>query len=181
MTRILVLLASLLLPAFSQASPAQLLKELQASTWVAEGPQQPQRVAYLFTDMACPYCARLWQQMQPLLQDPANTLQVRSIIVGLINPQTSFTQGAAVLAADDPADALARHENHYRQGGIAPLEPVPAAQRQAIVANTRLMMSLGLSGTPTLIFQDRQHHWRVARGLVDVRDLRDAVFQLDAQ
>ena len=42
------------------ASMDSLLARLENSSWVAEGPAKPQRVAYVFTDMACPYCAQLW-------------------------------------------------------------------------------------------------------------------------
>ena len=110
--KILPLLFTLFLPLSALGEAADmdsLLKRLESSTWVAEGADSPQRVAYVFTDMACPYCAELWENMQPLVQDPANTLQVRHIIVGLIHPKRSFTQGGAILAAPDPAAALAEH------------------------------------------------------------------------
>ena len=175
-------LLGLLLPLATQASEAtmdSLLAKLEASHWVAEGPQQPERVAYVFTDMACPYCATLWQSMQPMVNDPANTLQVRHIIVGLIHPKRSFTQGAAVLAAINPAVALARHESQFKQGGIPPLEPVPAAVRSQIHNNTGLMIGLGLGATPTLVFQDPEGRWRVAPGVLGDEDLREAVFQIN--
>ncbi len=175
------LFLALLLPLATQANEAtmeSLLAKLEASHWVAEGPQHPKRVAYVFTDMACPYCATLWENMQPMVNDPANTLQVRHIIVGLIHPKRSFTQGAAVLAAANPTDALARHERLFKQGGISPLEPVPTAVRSQIHNNTGLMIGLGLGATPTLVFQDSQGQWRVAPGVLGEEALREAVFQL---
>mgnify|MGYP000344652842 CR=1 FL=1 len=179
--KMLTLLLSLLLPLSALGQPADmdsLLARLESSSWVAEGAKAPQRVAYVFTDMACPYCATLWENMQPMVNDPANTLQVRHIIVGLIHPKRSFTQGAAVLAAANPADALARHERQFKQGGISPLEPVPAAVRSQIHNNTGLMIGLGLGATPTLVFQDSQGQWRVAPGVLGEEALREAVFQL---
>lgn len=176
------LLLTLLLPLISQAngpSMDSLLAKLDASTWVAEGAQEPTRVAYLFTDMACPYCARLWENMQPLINDEDNVLQVRHIIVGLINPKRSFTQGGAVLAAPDPVAALAEHEEHFDDGGIRPLERVPDAIRSQIQNNTALMIGLGLQGTPALIFQDSEGRWRVAPGVIGEAALREEVFQLD--
>ncbi|PNE03882.1 thiol:disulfide interchange protein DsbG [Alcanivorax sp. MD8A] len=161
------------------ASMDSLLARLENSSWVAEGPAKPQRVAYVFTDMACPYCAQLWENMQPLVTDPANKLQVRHIIVGMINPKRSFSQGGAVLAADNPAAALALHESRFEAGGIEPLLPVPAAIRSQIHNNTGLMIGLGLGGTPTLVFEDRQGQWRVAPGVVKPDALRDEVFQLE--
>ena len=173
-----LLLAPLLAQAEETANIVTLLDKLEASHWVAEGAEPPERVAYVFTDMACPYCAELWENMQPMIQNPANTLQVRHIIVGLINPKRSFTQGAAVLAAANPADALARHESQFKQGGIRPLEPVPPAVRSQIHNNTGLMIGLGLQGTPALIFEDPTGQWRVAPGVLGEEALREAVFQL---
>lgn len=80
--KMLILLLSLLLPLSAVGEPADmdsLLARLESSSWVAEGAESPQRVAYVFTDMACPYCARLWENMQPLVNHPDNTLQVRPV------------------------------------------------------------------------------------------------------
>ncbi len=182
MTPARLLLMLLLLPLLAQASSEPdmdaLLERLEASQWVAEGPKKPERVAYLFTDMACPYCASLWQNMQPMVNDPDNTLQVRHIIVGLIHPKRSFTQGAAVLAARNPADALARHETQFQQGGIRPLEPVPPAVRSQIHSNTGLMITLGLRGTPTLFYPGRSGKWYSASGVISEGELREKVFRL---
>ena len=180
----LTLLLSLLLPLCAlgeQADMDSLLARLESSSWVAEGAEKPQRVAYVFTDMACPYCAELWENMQPLVNDPANTLQVRHIIVGLIHPKRSFTQGGAILAAPDPAAALAEHEGHFDNGGIRPLDPVPDAIRSRIHNNTALMIGLGLQGTPALVFEDTQGRWRVAPGVVGEEALRAEVFQISEQ
>jgi len=176
-----LLLAPMAAQAGDKAEPSMdsLLAKLEASSWVAEGAREPKRIAYVFTDMACPYCARLWENMQPMIEDEDNVLQVRHIIVGLINPKRSFTQGGAVLAAPDPAAALAEHEAHYDDGGIRPLQRVPDAIRSQIQSNTGLMIGLGLQGTPALIFQDSQGRWRVAPGVIGEADLRQEVFQLD--
>ena len=182
MTPVRLLLALLIMPllAGAQSTPSQdaLIARLESSHWVAEGPKHPERVIYVFTDMACPYCARLWENLQPMVNDPDNTVQVRHIIVGLIHPKRSFTQGAAVMTAINPADALARHEGQFRQGGIRPLEPVPPTVRSEIHHNTGLMASLGLRGTPTLFYQGRSGKWYSASGVISERDLREKVFRL---
>ena len=182
--KLLTLLLSLLLPLSAvgaQTDMDSLLARLESSSWVAEGAKAPQRVAYVFTDMACPYCAQLWENMQPLVNHPDNTLQVRHIIVGLIHPKRSFTQGGAILAAPDPAAALAEHEGHYDDGGIRPLERVPDAIRSQIHNNTALMIGLGLQGTPALVFEDSQGRWRLAPGVVGEEALRAEVFQISEQ
>lgn len=182
--KLLALLLTMLLPLSAlgeQADMDSLLARLESSSWVAEGAEEPQRVAYVFTDMACPYCAVLWENMQPLVNDPDNTLQVRHIIVGMIHPKRSFTQGGAILAAPDPAAALAEHEGHFDDGGIRPLERVPDAIRSQIHNNTALMIGLGLQGTPALVFEDTQGRWRVAPGVVGEEALREEVFQISEQ
>jgi thiol:disulfide interchange protein DsbG len=73
---------------------------------------------------------------------------------------------------------LAEHEEYYDDGGIRPLERVPDAIRSQIQSNTALMIGLGLQGTPTLIFQDKEGRWRVAPGMIGEADLRQQVFQL---
>ena len=179
--RMLTLLVTMLLPLSAvgeQADMDSLLARLESSRWVAEGAEDPQRVAYVFTDMACPYCAELWENMQPLIQHPDNSLQVRHIIVGMIHPKRSFPQGGAILAAADPAAALAEHEGHFDDGGIRPLERVPDAIRSQIHNNTGLMISLGLQGTPTLIYQGRSGKWHSASGVIGKEDLRKKVFRL---
>lgn len=182
MKRLCLLFSVLVLAVGVQAEEGgmdALIDKLEQSTWIAQGPSSPARKAYLFTDMACPYCAKLSENMAPLVKDPNNRLQIRHIVVGLIDPERSFTQGAAVLAADQPARALAKHEKRFDQGGIEPLATVPPELREKIQENTALMIGLGLSGTPTLVFQDRQNRWRVAQGVVSGQALRESVFQLD--
>ncbi|QJX02566.1 hypothetical protein HML84_13860 [Alcanivorax sp. IO_7] len=43
----------------------QIFEVLSRSHWVAEGPANPERVVYTFTDMKCPYCTRQWRDMRP--------------------------------------------------------------------------------------------------------------------
>ena len=103
------LLMALTAALFSPPASAQISEEqarqvrslLADSHWVAEGPENPERVAYMFTDMECPYCARQWEAMRPFINDADNVTQVRHVIVGILKPQ-SHAKGAAVLAADDP-------------------------------------------------------------------------------
>ena len=97
------LLMALTAALFSPPASAQISEEqarqvrslLADSHWVAEGPENPERVAYMFTDMECPYCARQWQAMRPFINDADNVTQVRHVIVGILKPQ-SHAKGAAV-------------------------------------------------------------------------------------
>ena len=72
--------ALLSLPAAAQVSEEQarqVLSLLEDSHWVAEGPEDPERVAYMFTDMECPYCARQWHCLLYTSPSPRDKRQSR--------------------------------------------------------------------------------------------------------
>ncbi|KAF0808368.1 thiol:disulfide interchange protein DsbG [Alcanivorax xiamenensis] len=149
---------------------------LEKSHWVAEGADDPERVVYMFTDMECPYCASQWQMIRPFLQSADNDVQVRHIIVALIKP-TSLGKGAAVLNAKDPQAALNTAQGDFDQGGIEPLQDIPAEVENALQANTILMMQLGLRGTPATLFLDPNGRLQAAPGLMNEDALATYVFQ----
>ena len=174
--------ALLSLPAAAQISEEQarqVLSLLEDSHWVAEGPEDPERVAYMFTDMECPYCARQWQAMRPFINDPDNVTQVRHIIVGILKPQ-SHAKGAAVLAADDPLAALEKGQREFDSGGLAPLQDIPKDISRALGENRLLMQQLGIRGTPATIFTDTQGQLQFAPGLMSESLLATYLFQMEA-
>ena len=151
----------------------QIFEVLSRSHWVAEGPANPDRVVYTFTDMKCPYCTRQWRDMRPLLDDPDNRTQVRHVIVAVLRPG-SYPEGAAVLAADDPAAALAKGQEQ----GLAPLDPVPEAVGRKLRENNALMREFGIRGTPATIFRDPDGKLQFAPGVLQPETLRKLVFQI---
>ena len=154
----------------------QIFEVLSRSHWVAEGPENPDRVVYTFTDMKCPYCKRQWRDMRPLLDDPDNRTQVRHVIVAVLRPG-SYGEGAAVLAAEDPAQALA--ESQSQNQGLEPLDPVPEEIGQQLRENNALMQEFGIRGTPATIFRDPNGKLQFAPGVVQPETLRKLVFQID--
>ncbi len=173
--------ALLSLPAAAQISEEQarqVISLLEDSHWVAEGPEEPERVAYTFTDMECPYCARQWQAMRPFINDADNVTQVRHVIVGILKPQ-SHAKGAAVLAADDPLAALEKAQRDFDSGGLAPLQDIPEDISRALGENRRLMQQLGIRGTPATIFTDTQGQLQFAPGLMGESLLATYLFQMD--
>jgi thiol:disulfide interchange protein DsbG len=105
------------------------------------------RTVSVFFDPQCPHCAVLWEQAKPL----KSQAKFVWIPVGLINP-ASTSQGAAILAAADPAAAMDAHEASMTQktGGITAtgnLDPFKAA----VEANTKLMNRFQFQGVPTLV------------------------------
>lgn len=128
-------------------------KELEKSTWVRDGKSSASRVVYVFTDPNCPYCNKFWNDYQPWMA--SGKVQVRHIMVGILGP-TSPGKAAAILAAKNAPAALAQHEKNHAQGGIKPLEQIPAKVRAQLDANAKLMQQLGSSATPTVLYKDER-------------------------
>lgn len=148
-------------------------RALGGSGWIATGAQRPGRIVYAFIDPNCPYCHRLWEQARPYL---GQGIQVRYVPVGIIAPQ-SFGQAARLLAAADPAAALAEHMRRAADGGLEPLQPVPPAVRRQLEANAQLLARLGQSITPTLFYRNRSGRVERIIGLPDEKALADVVFR----
>jgi thiol:disulfide interchange protein DsbG len=105
------------------------------------------RTVYVFFDSQCPHCAELWKTARPL----KSQAKFVWIPVGLLNP-TSVLQGAALLAAPDPASAMDAHEASMAEhkGGITASGNLDA-QKAAVEANTKLMNRFQFQGVPTIV------------------------------
>lgn len=118
-------------------------------------------VAYVFFDPQCPHCGHLWNASLPLQKK----VRFVWIPVGLINP-TSSAQGATLLSAADPAQAMTEHETSLlaKQGGIGASAGVTDEIKQAVAANTELFNNLGLEGVPFTIVKNVRTGQPVTRG-----------------
>jgi thiol:disulfide interchange protein DsbG len=103
---------------------------------------------YVLFDPQCPHCARLWNAALPL----QNTTQFVWMPVSLLGPK-SLPQGAALLQAPDPVQAMTRHEQSLLagQGGMSASASVPDAVSAAIKTNTRLLNQLGAQSVPFIV------------------------------
>lgn len=146
-------------------------KTLGEATWVAEGAKRPKHIVYVFTDTECPYCHRLWEAVAPRLEK--NGVQVRNVMVAVIAPQ-SEGRAAAVLNADDPTATLLQHERNFGNSPVKPLATVPDAIARKLGFNNALMDTLGVGGTPAVIYQDKGRV-RIVQG-VPQEDELDAIF-----
>lgn len=142
---------------------------LEKATWVAEGSPSAKRVVYVFTDPECGYCKKFWHASQPYLGKDA---QLRHIIVGVIKP-SSMNKAAGILAAPDPARALADHELSGSKG----LTEIPPTVERKIQANNALMEQLGISATPAVYYKDKQGKVRRVLGIPDPEMLSGDIFQ----
>lgn len=153
-------------PVIEQAiQPADLQSawpQLEQSNWVADGDDDAPRTIYMFTDPNCPYCHKFYEIARPWVE--AGKVQLRHIPVGILKP-SSTTKAAAILGAKDPSAALRKHENNYRRGGIEPMKDVPDELQRKIAANNLLMSSLGIQGTPGLVYRTEDDRIAIKQGV----------------
>jgi thiol:disulfide interchange protein DsbG len=111
------------------------------------------QVVYVLFDPQCPHCAHLWEAAQPLMA----RVRFVWIPVAFLGPR-SLPQGAAILQAPAPAEAMAAHERSLLEGGggTSASASVPDEIRQAIEANTRLLAELGADAVPFIVTRHRQ-------------------------
>lgn len=103
---------------------------------------------YVLFDPQCPHCARLWESSQPLL----GKVKFIWVPVAIINAK-SAPQGAALLTAASPKDAMAKHETLLlsNQGGLAAAAQVPDEVMNSIKRNTLLFNRLGAESVPFIV------------------------------
>jgi len=116
---------------------------------------------YVIFDAQCPHCARLWEASVPLHKKAKFVW----IPVGLLNAASS-SQGAALLSAADPAQAMADHEKSMLagQGGISASASTTPAMEAALKSNTRLFNNLSLESVPFTITRNARTGMTVSRG-----------------
>jgi len=103
---------------------------------------------YVLFDPQCPHCARLWEASQPLL----GKVKFIWVPVAMLNAK-SAPQGAALLTAASPKDAMAEHETLLlsNQGGISASAQVPDEVMNSIKRNTVLFNRLGAESVPFVV------------------------------
>ena len=136
-------------------------KQLEKSTWIADGNKNAPRVIYTFTDPNCPYCNKFWNDARPWIK--SGKVQLRHVMVAILTP-TSPGKAAALLAAKDPQAALTQHEQQHAKGGVKPLSQVPEKIRAQLEANQKLMQQLGSSATPTIFYKDASGNLQKMQG-----------------
>ncbi len=103
---------------------------------------------YVLFDPQCPHCARLWEASEPLL----GKVKFIWVPVAILNAK-SAPQGAALLTAPNPKDAMAEHETLLlsNQGGISASAQVPDDVLNSIKRNTVLFSRLGAESVPFIV------------------------------
>lgn len=121
-------------------------------------------VLYASFDPECPHCARYYQNTRELLDE----FTIRWVPVAQMAP-SSLDQAAALVEADNPAEALARLE----AGDLSTGEVSDEAKR-TIRENTSMLQGAGLRATPITVFEDADGEPRVMRGAADAQRLHSA-------
>jgi len=132
-----------------------LYKDLGKASFAVEGKSKnPKSTLYVFFDPNCPYCQMAWKALQPYEKVG---LQVRWLPVAYLRP-SSQTKAAAILEASDKGAAFRDtmqnlgHGKETPAAGAASIKPKTAAKIQK---NSELMRKFGMTGTPGIIWKDK--------------------------
>jgi thiol:disulfide interchange protein DsbG len=119
----------------------------------AVGTMMSAQPVYVLFDPQCPHCGRLWQASLPLHG------KVKFVWLPIsFNAGKSLPQGAALLSAANPTEAMTAHEQSLLAGtgGMAASADVPDDLKQAINNNTQLLNQLGVDSVPFLLGKHRK-------------------------
>jgi thiol:disulfide interchange protein DsbG len=114
----------------------------------AAGALMSANTVYVLFDPQCPHCSHLWEQSLPLHKK----VKFVWMPVAFINAK-SAPQGAALLTADNPVEAMTAHEASILagSGGTSASSSVPDEIAAAIKKNTELFNSMGVESVPYIV------------------------------
>ncbi|OYT90805.1 MAG: thiol:disulfide interchange protein [Burkholderiales bacterium PBB3] len=103
---------------------------------------------YVLFDPQCPHCGHLWQVAQPLLK----RTKFVWVPINMLGPK-SLPQGAALLTAANPVEAMTAHETSLLAGtgGMSAPSSIPDDIEQAIKANTKVFNAVKGESVPMII------------------------------
>jgi thiol:disulfide interchange protein DsbG len=142
------------------ATPASKVVQAQAYDTVAAtgkgftvGSMMSANTVYVLFDPQCPHCGHLWEASVPLHAK----VKFVWMPVAFINGK-SAPQGAALLGAANPTEAMAAHEKLILsgQGGMSASADIPAEVEQAIKKNTALFNSMGVDSVPFIVAKNQR-------------------------
>ncbi len=144
---------------------AALFQSLEKSAYVVEGTaRNPKSVIYAFVDANCPFCHYTWKALQSYQKAG---LQVRWIPVATLGP-TSMPKAIEVMAATDKTAAFRKMEENYGKAWQESVRFTEAAKPDVagkIHKNGELMEAFGITGTPGIVWKDRQGKVNIKAGM----------------
>jgi thiol:disulfide interchange protein DsbG len=114
----------------------------------AVGSMMSSRTVYVIFDTQCPHCGHLWEQSLPLHK----SVKFVWMPVAFINAK-SAPQGAALLTAANPLEAMTAHEASILagSGGTSASSSIADDIAAAIKKNTELFNSMGVESVPYIV------------------------------
>jgi thiol:disulfide interchange protein DsbG len=114
----------------------------------AAGQTLSANAVYVLFDPQCPHCARLWEASMPL----HGKVKFVWLPVAIMNAK-SAPQGAAIMTATNPVQAMAAHETSLLAGtgGTAASASIAPDVLAAIKTNTGLLERLGATSVPYIV------------------------------
>lgn len=134
-------------------APAQSLEAIaKEGRGFTVGSMMTANTVFVLFDPQCPHCGHLWQQSLPLHKK----VKFVWIPVAFINAK-STPQGAALMAAANPTEAMNAHEASILAGtgGTAASSSVPDDLSQAIKNNTALFNRMGVESVPYIVAKNQ--------------------------
>lgn len=149
-------------PPAAQTKPAQPYEAVAAQgKGFTVGALMAANTVYVLFDPQCPHCGHLWEASLPL----HGKAKFVWIPVAIMNSK-SAPQGAVLLTATNPTEAMSAHEKSILagSGGTSASASIPAEIEQAIKANTALFTSLGADSVPYILAKNAKTGQVVTRG-----------------
>lgn len=130
-------------PRLAQAR-VQAIETFGEDNMVVFAPDKPKHTVTVFTDLDCPYCQRLHQQMEAY---HAKGIALRYVLFPRSSVGApSYTKAVSVWCAEDRHDALTRAKAGAQVEAKSCANPVEQGMQ--------LGRLLGVNGTPTLVTED---------------------------
>ena len=144
-------------------------KKMEAASWLQEGKKEAPIILYVFADPFCPYCLQFWQQARPWVE--SGKVQIRTLLVGVIKPESPAT-AAAILATQDPAKTWRDYEQSVGKMPIKLPAHLSPEKMKIVSENQQLMDELGANATPAIYYMNKDNMLQQVVGLPEADKLQ---------
>ncbi len=136
-------------------------------TYIQQGENTAPHQAYILFDPNCIYCHRLFQLVQPAIQQ--GTLAVRWIPVAFLK-DTSAGRAYAILSSPSPLAMLLQNESNFNEsteeGGAPPLNSPSVKVQQQLKNNMAFLTETQLTATPAILYKSKAGIANIIPGMV---------------
>ncbi len=136
-------------------------------TYIQQGSNTAAHQAYILFDPNCIYCHRLFQALQPAIQQ--GTLAVRWIPVAFLK-ESSAGRAYAILSSANPTAMLLQNESNFNEstedGGVPPLDSPSSKVQQQLKNNMAFLTETQLTATPAILYKSKNGIANIIPGMV---------------